>query len=154
MSGLLEGVLEGGCNCGAVRYVLAPGFRLGPYACHCTGCQTRTGSAFAEYMMVERAALDAPKAERAGETINPSGARSVLYGCLLCGARLWGENDQRPDMATLRCGTLDRGRETIPRAHIWVSSKQDWIALPGGVRTLDTQPQGPSEWFALFAEVP
>src|SRR3546814_14775313 len=42
----MKGELTGGCFCGAVRYVLEEGFRFRPYACHCTDCQSRTGSAF------------------------------------------------------------------------------------------------------------
>lgn len=150
MSGVPDGDLEGGCNCGSVRYVLRDGFRMGPYACHCTICQTRTGSAFAEHMMVSRGDLEPSRVEHVGETTNPGGARVALYGCARCGARLWGENDQRPGFATVRCGTLDRSREVVPRAHIWVSSKQDWIVLPEGVPVLATQPRTSAEWMALF----
>lgn len=145
------GELEGGCNCGKARYVLRAGFRMGPYACHCTTCQTRTGSAFAEHMMVQRVDIDATRAEVVGATLNPSGVRVTLYGCAECGARLWGENDQRPDMATIRCGTLDRSAEVEPRAHIWVSSKQEWIVLPAGVPALEEQPRNPQAWLDLFA---
>src|SRR5262245_64804408 len=38
--------LSGGCLCEAVRYVLTQRVRFNPYACHCTDCQRRTGSAF------------------------------------------------------------------------------------------------------------
>ena len=47
----MKGKLTGGCLCGAVRYTLHEGFRLNPYACHCTDCQSRTGSAFSEHML-------------------------------------------------------------------------------------------------------
>ena len=154
MSGIPDGDLKGGCNCGAVRYMLREGFRLGPYACHCTLCQTRTGSAFAEHMMVTRTDIEPTSTQTVGETINPSGARVVLYGCAQCGARLWGENDQRPGLATIRCGTLDRSREVVPQAHIWVSSKQDWIVLPASIPTMETQPQSSQEWLGLFGEAP
>ena len=34
----MKGDLTGGCLCGEVRYTLHQGFRLNPYACHCTDC--------------------------------------------------------------------------------------------------------------------
>ena len=44
--------LEGGCTCGAVRYRLtdAPMF---VHCCHCTSCQTETGSAFVLNALIE-----------------------------------------------------------------------------------------------------
>ncbi|ANY20881.1 Putative glutathione-dependent formaldehyde-activating enzyme [Tsuneonella dongtanensis] len=146
MNDLFADTLEGGCNCGAVRYTLSPGFRIGPYACHCTLCQTRTGSAFAEHTMVSRAALAVTGAQKCGKTANPSGAEVTLWGCNECGARVWGENASRPGFATLRCGTLDLSAEVVPVGHIWVSSKQPWIALPEGAKAMDEQPRTPEEW--------
>ena len=46
--------LSGGCLCQAVRYVLTQRVRLNPYACHCTDCQRRTGSAFGIQLMARR----------------------------------------------------------------------------------------------------
>ena len=43
---------EGGCACGAVRYALndAP---MVVHCCHCTDCQTETGSAFVINAVIE-----------------------------------------------------------------------------------------------------
>ncbi|MCR2834617.1 GFA family protein [Parerythrobacter lacustris] len=154
MNELLSETLQGGCNCGAVRYTLTPGFRMGPYACHCTLCQTRTGSAFAEHMVVLRSALEVPGADWEGKTVNPSGAEVMLYGCNSCGARLWGENLTVPGLATLRCGTLDRSAEVEPEAHLWVSSKQAWITLPHGTKAMDEQPRSNEEWMRELGHMP
>ena len=150
MSDDLDGELAGGCNCGSVRYTLAPGFRMGPYVCHCTDCQTRTGSAFSEHMMVFRMAITSSGEQSVGRSTNPGGAVVTLYGCAMCGARLWGENDQRPGMATLRCGTLDRSTELEPLAHLWVRSKQAWIGIPEDMTQMDEQPRTNEEWLALL----
>lgn len=150
MSGLPEGRLEGGCLCGKVRYVLAPGFRIGPYACHCVDCQTRTGSAFSEHLMILLTDLEASGAEEVGRSRNPGGAEVTLFGCATCGTRLWVENEQRPGMASLRCGTLDRSGEVQPRAHLWTRSKQTWISIPDAVPQLETQPRTNEEWLTLL----
>ena len=49
--------LEGGCQCGAIRYRLlrAP---LALYACHCLHCQKQSSSAFGMSMWVERNAVE------------------------------------------------------------------------------------------------
>lgn len=49
---MTESYLEGGCACGAVRYRLtAP--PLFVHCCHCTSCQTETGSAFVINALIE-----------------------------------------------------------------------------------------------------
>lgn len=87
---MIQGELTGGCLCGAVRYTLRDGLRFRPYACHCTDCQTRTGSAFSEHMLFALA-----------------------------------------DLTFETDGALDRGTEIVPAAHLWVGSKQPWMALVG-----------------------
>ncbi len=48
---------EGGCACGAVRYrlLVEP---LDLHVCHCTNCQTVSGSAFGMCMPVPTRSLD------------------------------------------------------------------------------------------------
>lgn len=143
-------VEEGGCVCGAVRYRLKPGFRMRPYTCHCTDCQKRTGSAFSHHMMIARSDLEIEGETDVGKVTQPSGANSTITGCAICKSRIIAENDQRPGMASLRVGTLDRAREFVPAAHFWVSSKHPWVVLPEGVPALDEQPRENSEWMKLL----
>lgn len=64
MSRLPEFPVQGGCACGAVRYVLK-GPPLGIYTCHCTACQTLTGSAFSIGMSVLRKDFEVTRGELA-----------------------------------------------------------------------------------------
>lgn len=145
----MKGELMGGCLCGAVRYTLREGFRFRPYACHCTDCQARTGSAFSEHMLFALPDLAIDGTLDSGSYVQPSGATSSIWGCAVCKTRIYAENDQRPGLAALRCGTLDRSAEVIPAAHIWVVSKQPWIQLPSDAATMDDQPRTMAEWMAL-----
>lgn len=146
----MSDIEEGGCACGAVRYRLRPGFRMKPYACHCTDCQKRTGSAFSEHMLVMRSDIDVVGDLDEGQVTQPSGAVVTLVGCPLCRSRLFGENSTRPGVATLRVGSLDNARAFPPAAHFWIKSKQPWIALPEGVPALDEQPRSNEDWMALL----
>ena len=47
--------VRGGCRCGAVRYTLALDDLPLTYACHCTDCQTWSGSAFSQQVLVPEA---------------------------------------------------------------------------------------------------
>jgi hypothetical protein len=145
----MKGELTGGCLCGAVRYTLREGFRFRPYACHCTDCQSRTGSAFSEHMLFVLADLSIEGELDAGDFIQPSGARSRIVGCARCKARIYATNDEREGMASLRCGTLDDSAAVVPAAHLWVKSKQPWIGLPTDAVTMDEQPRSSSEWLKL-----
>lgn len=145
----MDGQLTGGCLCGQVRYSLAPGFRMKPYACHCTDCQSRTGTAFSEHMMFMLSDLSVEGELDEGKYRQPSGANSQIYGCATCKSRIYATNDTRPGTGSLRCGTLDGSASLVPAAHIWVKSKQPWIGLPDGSVTMDEQPRTPAEWMAL-----
>ena len=145
----MKGELTGGCLCGAVRYALKDGFRMRPYACHCTDCQSRTGTAFSEHMLFVLADLEIAGELDCGEYDQPSGAHSRIYGCARCKARIYATNDSRAGMASLRCGTLDNSAALVPAAHIWIKSKQPWIGLPEDAVTMDEQPRTPQEWMEL-----
>jgi hypothetical protein len=84
-----------------------------------------------------------------GSYEQPSGAVSTIWGCAKCKVRIFAENDKRPGFASLRCGTLDRSAELVPAAHLWVSSKQEWVMLPDAVPALAEQPRTQDEWLAL-----
>lgn len=145
----MKGELTGGCLCGAVRYTLADGFRFLPDACHCTDCQSRTGSAFSEHMLFARHDLSIEGDLDCGTYQQPSGARSSIWGCAICKTRIFAENDKRPGFASLRCGTLDNSTEVVPAAHIWISSKQPWIQIPADAKSMDEQPRTMEEWTAV-----
>ena len=74
--------LEGGCTCGAVRYSVKPGFRFKLYACHCTDCQTRTGSAFGLQLAVFPADISVSGDTTCGEYSAPSGALVKVFWLL------------------------------------------------------------------------
>lgn len=143
--------LTGGCLCGSVRYTLKPGYRMKPYACHCTDCQKRTGTAFSSHMAVMEKDIELTGELDEGHFVQPSGANSTIIGCARCKSRIYAKNDRRPGMVSLRWGTLDSSKDMSPQAHFWVSSKQPWIVIPDDVPALDTQPDSPEGWTEILA---
>ena len=148
----MRGELSGGCLCGAVRYTVREGMRMQPYACHCTDCQSRTGSGFSEHMLFALPDLTIEGELDEGHYTQPSGARSTIFGCAVCKARLYATNDERVGMASLRCGTLDDSAALDIRHHIWVRSKQPWIGLAADAATMDEQPREPEGWVAFLGQ--
>jgi hypothetical protein len=123
--------LNGGCACGAIRYEISA-MPLLLYACHCTECQRRSGSAFALNMPVEtkvfRIVKGAPKAWR---NSGASGTVTIAWFCGDCGGRIHGERDGRPDSITVRAGTLDDTSWLRPAAHLFMRSAQPWETIDG-----------------------
>jgi hypothetical protein len=140
----------GRCLCGATRYRVTEE-PLAVYACHCTDCQKRSGSAFALSMWVPRTAIEATQGEATLHTSLTSDGR-VRNGrnCAQCGTRLWSEPQNRPALSVVRPGTLDDTSWLRPVAHLWTRSAQPWFVFPEGVARYATQPEDLLELVSLW----
>lgn len=130
--------IEGGCRCGAARYRLDVPKLPNAYACHCTDCQTWSGSAFSLQCVVPEAALGATGALHLFELATGEGDErrvSMQRGCAVCMTRVYNTNTRRPGLAVVRAGTLDRSEELRIVAHIWAKRKLAGIEIPAGIPT-------------------
>jgi len=125
--------VSGGCRCGSCRYEIALDAVTAVYCCHCTDCQRWSGSAFSEQAVVPEGAITASGPVIEFTLPTPSGAQSHQRACGTCHTRMWNANSARPGIVTVRAGTLDDNLHLVPRAHMWVRSKQPWVTLPEGV---------------------
>ena len=131
---------SGGCFCGAVRFVVRGDF-LTVYACHCTDCQTVTGSAFGLYCLLEASALELTDGEPATlARPNARGETKRVASCATCGTTLWGIPNEAPTIRNLRIGVLDDTTRTTPVAHLFARSKASWIALPDDALIYEAAP--------------
>jgi hypothetical protein len=142
--------MQGGCGCGQVRYTInAPQMPV-VYACHCTECQTQSGSAFGLQMPVFETMLSLTGDLISGERTQPSGAIGTINCCSKCLVRIYSKNSTRPGMLVMRAGTLDDSQHIIPKFHLWVRSKQFWVTIPAAAIRFDTQIETPAEWMQLL----
>ena len=142
----------GRCLCGATAYQVTEE-PLAVYACHCTDCQKRSGSAFGLSMWVRRAAIEVTQGEAALHTSSHADGRPrVGRICAHCGVRLWSEPRKHPDRAVVRPGTLDDRSWLRPVAHLWLRSAQPWVVIPEGVARYETQPEDLRELTRLYGE--
>lgn len=142
-------MIAGGCRCGAVRYTIARDDLPPSYACHCHQCQRWTGSPFSQSVIVPEEALAITGPIVAFERVTDDRV-STQRVCGECHARLYNTNTRRPGVSVVRAGTLDRSEELACVAHIFVSSRQRWFALPAGVATWPEWAP-PAEFAALLA---
>jgi hypothetical protein len=133
--------VTGRCHCGNISFEaeIDPGqVRI----CHCTDCQTLSGSAFrvnvASLPGTFRLTGGTPKSyiKTTADSGNP---RSHGF-CGDCGTPLWATSPE-PDPVSygLRVGTLDCRAELQPSRQGWFRSALPWSQNLGGVRRVERQ---------------
>jgi hypothetical protein len=141
----------GRCLCGAAEYrVTAEPMTV--YACHCTNCQKRSGSAFGISLWVPRTAVEVTKGEVAllaftGE----DGRERRRRHCPRCTTALWLEPVRHEALAIVLGGTLDDTSWLRPVAHLWTRSAQPWLAFPEGAPRYEQQPADMRELIERWA---
>ncbi|WP_380879067.1 aldehyde-activating protein [Sphingomonas sp. DBB INV C78] len=129
--------MPGGCTCGAVRYRMhgAPMF---VHCCHCTKCQTETGSAFVINALIEADRVEVLSgAPESVMTPTESGRPHEIWRCPLCWTALWSSYGGRTAIRFVRVGTLDEPGRLTPDIHIYTRSKLPWVRLPEGVPAVE-----------------
>lgn len=126
--------LQGGCDCGRIRYRMetAP---LIVHCCHCRWCQRETGTAFALNALIEAERLTHLKAEpELIATPSQSGRGQRIARCPDCRLAVWSNyGGAGPIIRFVRVGTLDTPDILQPQIHIYTASKQPWVVLPQDV---------------------
>jgi hypothetical protein len=119
--------IDGRCHCGLIAYEaeVEPGAML---ICHCTDCQTLTGTAF-------RAIVIAPAATFVLRTGVPktyvktaeSGNKRRHAFCGDCGTPLYACAVDNPQSYTLRVGAITQRAVFSPQRQIWRRSALNWV---------------------------
>jgi hypothetical protein len=141
--------MQGGCTCGAVRYRLKAS-PLIVHCCHCRWCQRETGTAFALNAVIEAGCVEAV----AGtpdmvSTPSASGRGQKIWRCPTCRVAVWSNYAQAGDaIRFVRVGTLDNPDALPPDIHIFTSSRQPWVVLPDGARSVPEFYDVRTEWSA------
>ena len=141
--------LEGGCDCGEVRYRL-DGPPLIVHACHCRWCQRESGSAFALNAMIEadRVVVLAGEPELV-RVPSASGRGQVFARCPTCRIAVWSNYaGAGPLLRFVRVGTLDNPDALPPDVQIFTTSKQPWVVLPDGARVFPEYYRREEVWSA------
>jgi hypothetical protein len=131
---------EGGCICGAVRYRLLED-PLDLHVCHCTNCQTISGTAFVMCMPIHVRSIEMLKSDPVVVSfVSPDGLSKRNRRCAECGTCIFGEIAAMPEVLALQAGTLDDTSWLEPIAHIWTRSAQPWVEIPTNVLRFEKQP--------------
>jgi hypothetical protein len=128
--------IDGGCHCGAIAYEA----EIDPEMvgiCHCTDCQTLSGTAF---RVTAPAAEDGFHVTRGAPKIYvktaESGNRRAQAFCGECGSPIYATSaDDGPKTYNIRVGTARQRDELPPRRQIWHRSAISWLPAMDGLVT-------------------
>jgi len=139
--------LDGGCDCGMVRYRMATP-PLFVHCCHCRWCQRESGASFALNAMIEADRVVHLGAEpEVIDTPSNSGKGQQIARCPQCRIAVWSNYaGAGPVISFVRVGTLDAPDYLPPDIHIFTASKQSWIELPAGIPSVPQYYDRNSYW--------
>ena len=149
---LPEFPIEGGCQCGAVRYLLkaAP---LGVYACHCKDCQRWSGAAYQLSMVVNAGDLEHLAGDLVGFEKHADSGRTVrIMRCSRCQTNVWNEPLATPAIRVLKPGTLDDASWARPVGNIWTDRALPWVEIDHTQPHFPAQPPNRQPLFDAYAQ--
>ncbi len=139
-----DGIHEGGCVCGAVRYKTQRAPRR-VSLCSCSWCTKRTGSAFGVSAYFNLADVVFTQGERKSYHLKSDAGRWVESEfCPICGSTITWRLEFLPDYRGIAGGTFDQpGSWYEPQRYVFARAKPDWMVIPPGVEVFDAMPGQP-----------
>ncbi|MEZ0167375.1 GFA family protein [Microvirga sp. TS319] len=132
--------IDGRFRCGFIPYEAAIDSET-VMLCHCTACQTLTGSAFRTFVLSREDgfALLSGQLKTYAKT-GDSGVRRLQTFCPECGSPIYSASEGKgPRIYSIRVGTSRQRNDLVPRGQIWCRTAQPWIAGIGSLPGTDTQ---------------
>ena len=133
--------VDGSCHCGNIRYEA----EVDPAAvviCHCTDCQTLSGSAFRTVVASRPGTfrLLAGTLKLYVKT-GDNGTRREQTFCPDCGSPIYSAPlVDGPRVVGLRVGTIRQRNQFVPSDQYWTHSAQPWLAALPAIPRRETQP--------------
>ena len=134
--------IDGACACGAIK-IEGEADPEKTQICHCTDCQTSTGTAF-------RVSIPVPGAtfKMTGQpatylkTTADSGRPRLQAFCGKCGSPIYSTTPGEGQQAsyTVRVGILRQRDQLVPRRQNWFRSARAWVTELGSVPKNEKQP--------------
>ena len=118
---------EGGCHCGAVRYVCSEE-PITVVNCHCSDCQQIAGSAFITGVLVPEGSVEVSGELKSYRVKADSGNGITRNFCPICGTRIMVELEGGVGIG-VSYTTLDDNTWLEPAIEFYTSKAQPWINL-------------------------
>jgi len=130
--------IDGGCHCGNITYTaeIDPD-KVG--ICHCTDCQTLSGTAFRVSVAATKDAFHLNGEPKIYVKTAESGAKRAQAFCPECGTPIYSAAAENPQEFGLRIGTIRQRAELRPAKQIWCRSALGWAMDLSGVPQIAKQ---------------
>lgn len=130
--------INGGCHCGTISYEA----EIDPEnikVCHCTDCQTLSGSAFRTVAFTREGTFKLLAGElKIYVKTGGSGAKRPQSFCPQCGTPIYSTSmDATPKTYALRVGSIRQRDLLVPNLQIWTRSEQHWVSGLQSVRKVE-----------------
>ena len=132
--------IDGRCHCGYITYeaTIDPEY-IG--ICHCTDCQTFSGSAYRTGALASKEQFRLLSGKpKIYVKIAESGTRRAQAFCPECGTHVYSCSPDDPQMFSIRTGTARQRDRLIPSAQLWCQSAQPWAMNLNQMKQFSRQP--------------
>ena len=133
--------IDGGCHCGYITYEaeIDPNKTL---ICHCTDCQTLSGSAFRVVVYTREDGFKLLSGEpKIYVKTSESGNKRPQSFCPECGTHIYATAvSAGPKVYSIRVGTIRQRDQIAPKVQVWARSGQPWVTHIGSMRKIEKQP--------------
>ena len=114
--------LSGKCLCGNIKFSADTDIKM-MANCHCSDCRAATGAAYSTLVFVDADAIQVSGSPKIFKHTADSGSGMEKHFCADCGSQLFGRNSNRPNMLSIRAGTLDQTSLIKPGINVYLSSR-------------------------------
>jgi hypothetical protein len=130
--------IDGGCHCGFIKYE-GDADPEKTAICHCTDCQTLSGSAFRTVVPCEDLRFVSGQPTIYLKTGDSGNQRQQAF-CPKCGSPIFSAAPgSGSKVHMIRIGTLRQRNQFVPKVQLWARSKQRWTDTLPSVKSIEKE---------------
>jgi hypothetical protein len=137
--------IDGACHCGRITYEaeVDPNF-VG--LCHCTDCQTLSGTAFSMVALAKHGGFTILTGDpKVYFRTTEKGEKRKRAFCEDCGTPIYAADLSESPLYSIRVGTARQRDQLIPKIQIWCRSAQGWVGAIDRLPKFEKQPPLPGK---------
>ena len=132
-------VFSGKCLCGNVSYQCHSEPKA-IFNCHCEDCRRATGSVFGTNLFVPETKVEISGKVSSYSHISDSGSTMTKRFCPNCGSLLFGSNSAKPNVVSIRAGTVDQLPLIKPQINLFMDKKVPSTSIDENLKQASRMP--------------